>query len=88
MTKKAAAPTTKSASGHDHFALGTLATDFLDTAWRVAIPVIAGAAAGIFIDRQAETKPWMTLLGVLIGFALAGLLLKKQLSVIGQEDTK
>jgi F0F1-type ATP synthase assembly protein I len=88
MTKKAAVTTTNSASGNDHFSLGALAIDFLDTAWRIAVPVLIFAGIGIFVDVNAETKPWFTLLGTLVGFVFAGLLVKKQLEAAEQEDKK
>jgi len=88
MTKKAAAPTTNSLSGKDHFSLGTLATDLLDTAWRIAVPVLLFAGIGIFVDINAGSKPWCTLLGTVVGFGFAGLLVKKQLDAAAEEENK
>ncbi len=99
MKKAAAQPTTKPASGNDHFGLGSLALDFLDTTWRIAVPVVIFAVLGIVADRHFGTKPWLTLLGMVVGFGFAGLLLKKQLqaamisdrredSAKGREDNK
>lgn len=53
--------------------------DFVDTAWRIAIPVVLFAGAGIFIDKKVGSEPWITLLGVVVGFVVAGLLVKQQL---------
>jgi F0F1-type ATP synthase assembly protein I len=86
MTKQAAVTTTNSPSGKDHFSLGTLAIDLLDTAWRIAIPVLLFAGTGIFVDRQIGSKPWCTLLGTVIGFVIAGWLVKKQLDAAEQEN--
>lgn len=88
MTKQAAATTTNSPSGKDHFSLGALAIDLLDTAWRIAIPVLLFAGAGIFIDRQIGSKPWCTLLGTVIGFVVAGWLVKKQLDAATEQENK
>jgi F0F1-type ATP synthase assembly protein I len=90
MTMKAAdKPTTNSPSGKDHFSLGTLATDLLDTAWRIAIPVLVFASAGIFVDSKVGSAPWVTLSGMAVGFVFAGLLVKKQLDAAnGQEGKK
>jgi len=88
MTKKAAAPTTNSLSGKDHFDLGTLATDLLDTTWRIAVPVLLFAGAGIFIDAKTGSAPWCTLLGTGIGFIFAGLLVKKQLAAAAEQENK
>jgi F0F1-type ATP synthase assembly protein I len=82
MTKKAAAPTTQSPKGDQPFTVTTLGLDLLDTTWRITVPVIIFAGLGIFADIQLETKPWLTLLGVVIGFTVAGLLIKKLLSTI------
>lgn len=87
MKKAADHPTTSTGSGNDHFSLGTLGLDFLDTTWRISVPVVLFAGAGIFTDRKLDTAPWMTLLGSVLGFAVAGYLLKKQLqAVVGRED--
>jgi len=87
MKKAADHPTTKSVSGNDHFSLSTLGLDFLDTTWRIAIPVVLFAGAGIFLDRKLDSAPWFTLLGSLVGFFIAGYLLKQQLqAVVGRED--
>lgn len=88
MKKAAAHPTTKSPSGNsdDHFSLGSLATDFLDTAWRIAVPVIIFAGLGIFADIQLGSKPWLTLAGTVVGFIFAGLLIKRQLGAVAGED--
>lgn len=51
----------------------------LATTWRIAVPVIIGSGLGIFLDLRLGTKPWLTLLGVLLGFTLAGLLIARLL---------
>jgi F0F1-type ATP synthase assembly protein I len=85
MKKAAAQPTTKSPSGtSDHFSLGSLAFDFLDTSWRIAVPVVLFASIGIFADIKLGSKPWLTLLGTIIGFVFAGVLLKEQLKIVAR----
>jgi F0F1-type ATP synthase assembly protein I len=88
MTKKAADKTTNSPSVKDHFSLSTLATDLLDTAWRIAVPVLLFAGAGIFVDIKLGSKPWLTLLGTVIGLVFAGLLVKKQLDAAAEQENK
>jgi len=89
MTKKAAVTTTKPVNGADSFSFGALALDFMDTTWRIATPVLLFAGAGIFADVKLGTKPWLTLLGTVIGFVIAGMLVKKQLmAAAAQEDKK
>ncbi len=39
--------------------------------WTVAIAIVAGAAAGWWLDRQFGTRPWLTLAGVALGAAVA-----------------
>lgn len=87
MKKAAAQPTTKSPNGtRDHFSLGSLALDFLDTSWRIAVPVVLFASIGIFLDIKIDSKPWLTLVGTVIGFLFAGILLKQQLRAAAKQD--
>ena len=53
--------------------------ELADTTWRIAVPVVLFACLGIVIDRTLGSKPWMTLLGMVAGFAIASYLIKKQL---------
>lgn len=89
MTQKAAAPTTTSSPrAKDTSALGTLGLDLLDTTWRIAVPVILLAVGGILLDRTLNTAPWITLLGVVIGFGIAALLVKKQLAAVEAREAQ
>lgn len=88
MKKAAADPTTKSPHGADPFTIGTLGLDLLDTTWRIAVPVLVFASLGIFADIKLSTKPWLTIVAVICGFVVAGLLIKKLLAAIEKEDTK
>jgi F0F1-type ATP synthase assembly protein I len=85
MTKKAAETTTDHARGNA-LSLGTLGVQFLDTTWRVAVPVLIFAGIGIFADIKVGTKPWLTLLGVVIGFVFAGALIKRLLAQVNSMD--
>jgi F0F1-type ATP synthase assembly protein I len=87
MKKAAAHPTTKSLTSHDSFTAGAIAVQFLDTAWRIAVPVIMFAALGILADRSFGSKPWLTLLGMVVGFVFAGLLIKRQLDKVLKEES-
>jgi len=82
---KAADSTTKP-SKPEPSVLGTILLDLVDTAWRIATPVLLFAGIGIFIDKKIGSAPWITLLGVVIGFVGAGLLVKKQLSAVNQRE--
>lgn len=80
MNNRAAVTTTKPNSGNNQLTLGRLTLDFLDTAWRIAVPVALLAVAGIFADKALGSAPWLTLLGMVLGFATSALLVKKQIS--------
>jgi F0F1-type ATP synthase assembly protein I len=90
MKQAAASTTTSTDGGKAPFTAGIIALTFLDTTWRIAVPVILFAVLGIIADRQFGTKPWLTLaVGVPIGFVLAVLLVKRQLEAVEKaEDAK
>jgi hypothetical protein len=86
MKQAADIPTTKPRTNDAQMGVGVIATTFLDTTWRIAVPVVMFAALGIWADRSFGSKPWLTLLAVVIGFVLAGLLLKRQLDAVMKEE--
>lgn len=53
--------------------------EIVDTTWRMTVPVVIFAFIGIYADIKLGTKPWLTLLGVVIGFGFAVLLIKQQI---------
>jgi F0F1-type ATP synthase assembly protein I len=86
MKQAAEAPTTKSRGNDADMAVGILALTFLDTTWRIATPVILFTVLGIIADRKLGSKPWITLLCVVIGFAFAILLVKRQLAAVQKAE--
>jgi len=88
MKQAAVSPTTKSPSGSKPEFLSTLAMDLLNTAWRIALPVVGFVLIGIVADRRFDTAPWFTLLAMVVGFGVAGLLVKKQLAAIEKKEEK
>jgi F0F1-type ATP synthase assembly protein I len=54
--------------------------EMLDTTWRISVPVVLFACLGIVVDRSTGSRPWMTLLGMVIGLTCAVYLIKKQLN--------
>lgn len=86
--KQAAVKTTGTASGNAPFTAGVVGFTFLDTTWRMAVPVVLAAAIGIFADLKLGTKPWLTLVMVVIGFVVAIWLVKKQLEAVEREERK
>lgn len=83
---KAADSTTKSPGDPGPSVLGTILVDLLDTAWRIATPILLFAGVGIFIDKKVGSAPWVTLLGVVVGLVGAGLLVKKQLEAVNRRE--
>lgn len=53
---------------------GTMA----DTTWRMFIPVIGLALGGVWIDRTYGTKPFITIIGIIVGIAIAAYLVRLQ----------
>ena len=39
--------------------------------WYFAVSIVAGVLGGFYLDKLAGTTPWLTLLGMLLGFAVA-----------------
>lgn len=85
---KAADSTTNTSHDHDSLSLGAIALDLMNTAWRIAVPVLLFAGLGIVCDKHFGSQPWITLLGVVIGFVLAGLLVKRQLVAVNRKEQK
>jgi len=56
------------------FMLGTIG----DTTWRMFVPTVGLMSAGYFTDRALGTKPWLFISGVVLGFIIAGLLVRNQ----------
>ncbi len=57
---------------------GTLA----DTTWRLFIPTLGGTILGLWGDHSFDTKPWLTISGVVIGAILSLSLIIVQLKGI------
>ncbi|HSX17688.1 MAG TPA: AtpZ/AtpI family protein [Patescibacteria group bacterium] len=86
MKQAAAAKTTPTTSGDLQLGAGSVALTFLDTTWRIATPVVLFTFIGIYADLHLGTKPWLTLLCVVIGFAGAVLLVKRQLEAVANVE--
>ncbi len=39
--------------------------------YTVAVPLVVGVLGGVFIDRAAHTRPWFTIIGLVIGMVLS-----------------
>jgi len=81
-TRKSATTPQKAAAengGDDTQRQLRIGRELADTTWRISVPVVLFAGIGIFADRSAGTRPWLTLAGMLIGFVAAGILVRQQL---------
>ncbi|HUC89973.1 MAG TPA: AtpZ/AtpI family protein [Patescibacteria group bacterium] len=85
MKQTAASKTTKTIPA-DNFTIGSVGLQLLDTTWRIAVPVLIFALLGIFADLRLGTKPWMTILGVAIGFVFAAKLVNKQIKAVEKQE--
>jgi len=85
---QAADKTTRSPSGKTQSPLGAFGMDFLDTAWRIAVPVIIFTVAVIIADRTFGTAPFITFPAVVAGFVASGLLVKRQLQALEAREEK
>lgn len=56
----------------------------LDTTWRTFVPVVGGTVAGVAIDNSFHTAPITTIIGLIIGVAIAVLLVRKQLQDVSK----
>jgi len=50
-----------------------------DTTWRMFTPPAIFVTIGIFADLSLRTKPWITLVSLVVGLFFSVLLVKKQL---------
>ena len=61
-----------------------------DTTWRMFVPSVGFTLLGVWADAQLDTKPWLMVVGIVVGCTGAALLVKKQISGIKsrKESTK
>jgi F0F1-type ATP synthase assembly protein I len=60
----------------------TLLLTMADTTWRIFTPVILCVGIGLWGDISYGTKPWLTLLAMLVGFAGAAALIWMQIKKV------
>ena len=61
-----------------------LLKDTGDTTWRMFVPSIGMTLVGVWLDTVFTTKPWLMIIGIIVGFAFAILLVKKQMDTINK----
>lgn len=54
--------------------------EIADTTWRMTVPVVIFTFIGIFFDRTFNTIPFLTLVGMIVGFYFAVVLIKRQIN--------
>ena len=50
--------------------------------WRIIVPATIGVGFGMWADIAFGTKPWLTLVGLLVAFAAAAFLIYKQIKEV------
>jgi uncharacterized membrane protein len=83
-----AVPVSGSLNNLDNLKQLHIARELADVTWRLAVPVIGLCALGIIADRSWGTKPWLTLLGSVAGFVIAGKLVSLQIKRVTAEEEK
>ncbi|MET0779691.1 MAG: AtpZ/AtpI family protein [Candidatus Saccharimonadales bacterium] len=86
MKQEAADKTTQLTHGNRASILGAIGGDVLDTAWRMALPILLFAVGGILFDRHFKTSPWVTLAATFVGLVLSGLLVKRQIAALEKKE--
>ncbi len=51
----------------------------LDTTWRAFVPTIGGTFIGVGLDKLFGLAPWMTIVMIIVGFAVSALLIMLQI---------
>lgn len=86
MTKKAADPTTTPPASKQALKPAAVTLLFLDTSTRLFVPSIGGTVLGLWADKSFNTVPYLTLLGVTLGSAVAFSLVYLQLKAVKKKD--
>ena len=58
--------------------------DIADTTWRMFVPTVGFIGLGFWIDAKLETKPWLTIAGIIVGVTITSLLIRRQLRKVKQ----
>ena len=56
-----------------------------DTTWRLFIPSIGLTVLGLVLDKQLGSTPWIMIAGIILGVAVAILLIRKQLKKVDKK---
>lgn len=58
--------------------LGTMG----DTTWRMFVPIIGLTVLGLLADKRFHTTPWIMIVGIVLGIALAAVLVRRQMKKV------
>jgi len=84
---KAADSTTKSSREPGPAVLGVILLDIANTGWRIAVPVTFLSGIGIWADKHSgHVVPGFALLGMVLGFFVSYLLVKRQIKSINERE--
>ena len=60
--------------------------DIGDTTWRMFVPTVGLTVLGLLVDKWFHTTPWIMSAGIVIGAAIAYLLVRRQIKKVKQDD--
>jgi len=55
-----------------------------DTTWRLFVPIVGSTILGLVVDKWFGTKPWLMIIAMVPGVAIAVLLVRRQLKEVQQ----
>lgn len=60
----------------------------VDTTWRMFVPVLGLTIIGVLFDQQMGTKPIALGMGIIVGFGIAGVLVKMQINRVNRRGLR
>ena len=67
------------AAAKDTESVTALLFSMADTTWRMVLPAVIFVAGGLYLDIHLGTKPWLTLVGLVLGLVGGSMLIRRQL---------
>lgn len=59
-----------------------MALTIADTTWRMFVPSVGLTIGGLLLDKQFQTTPWLMIAGIIVGTAIAILLVRAQMKKV------
>lgn len=88
MTKQVADSTASDRSVSRSVSAWEVWATLIDTSARLFIPSVGGTVGGLWLDLRIGTKPWFTIIGVLLGTLVAFSLVYLQIKAINKEKPR